>query len=234
MRAGRVLLPPGQRRITGFPRFGIGGRPPVTAPEPAIEITGAGMETFELPLSALADLPRRQVKADFHCVAGWTATGLRWEGVAFADLFDLVIEPRLPAGVTITHVAFGGLDGFRSIDTVEDALQPDVLVAEHLDDVPLDGDHGAPVRLLSPQQYGFVSTKHLCRIELHTTRPRERYHPKRRIQAGLQLVKPHPRARVRFEERHRYLPGRAVRPLYHLLIPLFRRINARSAGRAGR
>ena len=55
--------------------------------------------------------------------------------------------------------------------SIEDALADDVLIAEHLDGRPLDGDHGAPARLVSPDQYGFVSTKHLCSIELHTGVP---------------------------------------------------------------
>ena len=187
-----------------------------------------------LPLSALAELPRGQVTADFHCVAGWTATDLRWEGVAFTDLFELVIEPKLPDGTSITHVVFGGLDGFRSIVMIEDALAPDVLLAEHLNGAPLDSNHGAPVRIVSPQQYGFVSTKHLCHIGLHTAKPRERYHPSRRTQLTLQLLKPHRRARVWHEERHRYLPGRVVRPIYHRLVRLFRLRSAGAGGRAGR
>jgi DMSO/TMAO reductase YedYZ molybdopterin-dependent catalytic subunit len=80
----------------------------------------------------------------------------------------------------------------------------------------LDRDHGAPVRLVSPGQYGFVSTKHLCRIELHAAAPDERYHPSPIVQLGLRMVKPHRRARVRYEERHRYLPGWFVRPVYRL------------------
>ena len=47
-----------------------------------------------------------------------------------------------------------------------------VLIADRLDGRPLDGDHGAPVRLVSPAQYGYISTKHLCRIEVHTREPK--------------------------------------------------------------
>jgi DMSO/TMAO reductase YedYZ molybdopterin-dependent catalytic subunit len=50
----------------------------------------------------------------------------------------------------VTHVAFGGLDGYRSVVTIEDALAEDVLIAERLEGRPLDGDHGAPVRLVRP------------------------------------------------------------------------------------
>ncbi|MGH3481095.1 MAG: molybdopterin-dependent oxidoreductase [Nocardioidaceae bacterium] len=224
-------IPPGQRVTDEFPRFGVPGPAPRVPHDPVIEITGALAEPLIMPVSALAELPRHQMTADLHCVAGWTATDLHWEGVAFSDLFRLVIEPALPAGTSITHAVFGGLDGFRSIVMIQDALAPDVLLAEHLNGEPLTSDHGAPIRLVSPLQYGFVSTKHLCEIGLYTTRPREIYHPRRRIQLGLQLLKPHPRARVWHEERHRYLPGWAVRPIYHRLIRSFRLRSARGGRR---
>ena len=108
------------------------------------------------------DVPRRQLDADFHCVSGWTAVGLRWEGVAFADFYRLRIEPALRPGAVVTHVEFRGLDGFRSVITIEDALDDDVLLADHLDGEPLGTDHGAPLRVVSPAQYGYISTKHLC------------------------------------------------------------------------
>ena len=114
---------------------------------------------------------------------------------------------------------FAGLDGYQSIVSIEDALAADVLIADRLDGRPLDADHGAPVRLVSPGQYGFVSTKHLCRIELHTAEPAPTYHRAPLIQLGLQLVKPHRRARVWQEERHRYLPAWAVRPVYRCIVP---------------
>jgi DMSO/TMAO reductase YedYZ molybdopterin-dependent catalytic subunit len=58
---------------------------------------------------------------------------------------------------------------------IDDALAEDLLIAERLDGRPLDGNHGAPARLVSPHHYGFVSTKHLCRIELRTAEPTGAY-----------------------------------------------------------
>jgi DMSO/TMAO reductase YedYZ molybdopterin-dependent catalytic subunit len=229
-----VTLPPGQRAVEGFPRFGAHfGQPPPDIPdEPEIEIRGPAVSNpLTVPLAHLAGLPRRRLTADFHCVAGWSATGLLWEGVAFEDLHRLVIQPALCPGASVTHVVFRGLDGFRSYVEIEDALAADVLIAEHLDGRPLDGDHGAPVRLVSPSQYGFISVKHLCSIELHTTEPRTRYHPSLLIEAGLQMVKPHRRARVWEEERHRYAPAWVARPVYRQLIGPFRRLAARRSGR---
>lgn len=226
-----ATLPPGQRRINGFPRFGTHfHRPPPAIPtDPVIEIVGAVAKSFALPLAELATLPRRELTADLHCVAGWSATGLHWEGVAFETFYRSVIEPTLKPDVTITHVAFGGLDGYRSIVSIDDALAEDVLIAERLNGRPLDADHGAPVRLASPSQYGFISTKHLCRIELHTGEPSEKYHPSRLVDLGLRVVKPHARARVWEEERHRYLPAWSVRPVYRLLIPPIEFLSTRAS-----
>ncbi|MFE0173818.1 molybdopterin-dependent oxidoreductase [Streptomyces sp. NPDC059002] len=221
-----MTLPPGQHAVDGFPRFGthIHHPPPPVPAEPVIEICGADgalAGAVALSLADLAELPRQEVGADFHCVAGWSATGLRWEGVAFGTLHRLRVEPLLVPDVPISHVVFEGLDGYRSIALLDDALADDVLIADRLDGRPLDSDHGAPVRLVSPGQYGFISTKHLCRIEFHTSEPpaTDRWSP----------IAAHRRARVWQEERHRRLPGRVVRPVYRALIGPIRALSARGS-----
>jgi len=105
------------------------------------------------------------------CVAGWSATNLRWEGVAFETFYRMIIEPSVSPDASITHLVFCGLDGYRSVVSIKDALAQDLLIGERLNGALLDADHGAPVRLVSPNQYGYVSIKHLSRIELHTAEP---------------------------------------------------------------
>ena len=219
-----MRLPPGQRAVEGFPRFGTHlHRPPPAVPaEPTIELRGAVSEHRAVPLADLASLPRRELTADFHCVAGWSALNLRWEGVPFGTFYRAIVAPSIRATETITHVVFGGLDGYEWTGLIEDAMAADVLIADRLNGRPLDADHGAPARLISPGQYGHVSVKHLCRIELLTAEPPDHYGALPHLaEVALRsaLIKPHRRARVWNEERHRYLPGRAVRPAYQLLIP---------------
>ncbi len=218
-------LPPGQRRVDGFPRFGSHlSRPaPAVPADPVVALRGALTEGVDLPLAALSTLPRREITADFHCVAGWSATDLRWEGVAFATLYRAVVEPALRPGASVTHVVCRGLDGWEAVLTIEDALADDVLLAENLDGRPLDGDHGAPVRLVSPRQYGYISVKHLSRVEVLTAAPRSTEGP---------LLRSHPRGRVWEEERHGLLPGRVVRPFYRTLIGPIRFLSARGARHA--
>jgi DMSO/TMAO reductase YedYZ molybdopterin-dependent catalytic subunit len=224
-----VTLPPGQRPIDGFPRFGTHlARPAPAVPiDPVIEISGAVAKSFALALAELATLPHRELTADFHCVAGWSATNLRWEGVAFETFYRMIIEPSVQPGTSVTHILFGGLDGYRSVVAIDDALAEDLLIAERLDGRPLDGNHGAPARLVSPHQYGFVSTKHLCRIELRTAEPTGAY-----ASPAMRLLKPHPQARVWEEERHRYLPAWSVRPIYRLLIPPIASLSAHGSRRS--
>jgi DMSO/TMAO reductase YedYZ molybdopterin-dependent catalytic subunit len=221
-------LPPGQRRIDWFPRFGThADRPPPRVPaDPLVEIGGVVSEPLAVPVGDLADLPRRRLDADFHCVSGWTAADLHWEGVSFADFYRLRIEPSLPPRAVITHVTFRGRDGFSSVVTIEDALDPDVLLADHLDGEPLGGDHGAPLRLVSPAQYGYMSTKHLQRIDVHTTAPTG---GPRSFVLDV-LLHSHPRARVWEEERHGRLPGVVVRPFYRAIARMMLRRRRPSGG----
>jgi DMSO/TMAO reductase YedYZ molybdopterin-dependent catalytic subunit len=233
----RPKLPPGQRAVDGFPRFGTHlHRPAPTVPaDPSIEVTGAVVERTTVPVADLAELPRTELLADFHCVSGWSATDLHWEGVSFADFYARVIRPALTPEDTVTHLVFEGLDGYRSVVTIEDALAEQVLVADRLNGRPLSSDHGAPVRLVSPHQYGFVSTKHLCRIEVHTAEPQENYgHPAPLAKLFLRgpLFQRHPRSRVWKEERHAILPGRALRRLYRPLIRPIAFLSARGGENA--
>jgi DMSO/TMAO reductase YedYZ molybdopterin-dependent catalytic subunit len=188
-----------------------------------IRIDGDAVESpTSIPVSDLAQLPRREISADFHCVAGWSATDLRWAGVPFADFYREVIQPALRSDVAVKYVVAEGLDHYRSIVLLDDALGDDVMIADELNGSRLGSDHGAPARFVSPSQYGFVNTKHLCRIELYTHRPRVPFHDNARIQLGLLLLQPHQRARVWQEERHRYIPARMLRALYWRLVPLFK------------
>ncbi len=148
--------------------------------------------------------------------------------MAFADFYRLRIEPMLRPGAVVTHVEFRGLDGFRSVVMIEDALDDDVLLADHLDGEPLSNDHGAPLRVVSPAQYGYISTKHLCRIDVHTAAPTG---GPRSFVLDV-LLHSHPRARVWKEERHGTLPGRVVRPFYRAVVMvMLRRSNSHVGAR---
>ncbi len=217
-RGGRGL-PPGQRLSRTFPRFGVhlSSPPPPVPAAAALDVRGAGAAAFTVPVADLRDMPRRTLVADFHCVAGWSVKGLTWEGVPFRTFWEDHVLPRAQPELPTTHLVFAGLDRYSTTLLLEDALSDDVLLADRLDGAPLPPAHGAPVRLVSPGQYGHMNVKHLCRIELHATEP-----PRGRFETavnvlGLSLIAGHPRARVAHQERHRRLPGGPVGLLYRVV-----------------
>lgn len=202
-------LPPGQRRLSVFPRFGDDpGRPPPVVPErPEIQIVLGEEVIAVLGADSIGEQQFEQ-RADFHCVTTWSVTGLRWEGAQFQAVWQrLVAADRKTSDARFLKVC--GLDHYAAVLTVEDALGGEVMIADRLDGQPLDARHGAPFRLVSPGQYGYKNVKHLSRIELHHDRPRS--------QLG---AKEHLRARVAYEERHSLRSGRVLRWPYRLVVPM--------------
>jgi DMSO/TMAO reductase YedYZ molybdopterin-dependent catalytic subunit len=127
-------------------------------------------------------------------------------------VYRTLIEPALPPGTAVTHVVCCGFDGWRSVVSIDDVLADAVLIAEHLDGRPLDSDHGAPARLVSPQADTASSAPSTFAASRST-------HPSREVafavgQLPMRLLSPHPRARVWKEERHRHLPPWSVRRVY--------------------
>lgn len=207
-------LPPGQRAIDFFPRFGRRtDQPPPTVGEcPTVIIGGALDPPIEVTVEEVVGQERRKVSADFHCVAGWSVTGLRWEGIPFAEMYRRVIAPCIDPTTTITHVDVRGLDGEHFVAGLADLLVDNVLLADRLDGQALDGDHGAPLRLVSPAQYGYANIKHVCRIDVLAGAPTTGEEP-----LLDRMLASHPRARVWEEERHGSLPGWLIRPVYRMI-----------------
>lgn len=209
------VLPPGQRAVLGFPRFGAHlHRPPPPVPDrPVLLVRGEVDEPFSVDLAALAVLATADQTSDLHCVSGWSAVGLRWSGIGFAAFYDAVVAPRLRPDMQITHLLLTGHDGYRVRIALEDLREPDVLLATGLDGGPLPPAHGAPLRLVCPSRYGFMSVKHLRAVA-----PCSGPLPARSTTVAGGLVHGHPRARVWAEERHPHLPAAVVRRFYRLFV----------------
>jgi DMSO/TMAO reductase YedYZ molybdopterin-dependent catalytic subunit len=199
----RPRLPAGQTaaplRRFGLPMFAA-VRPNIPA-RPTVTVTGAVRHPTQLEVADLLTAGDRVDRvADLHCVTAWTATGLHWSGVRFADVHQRLasLVDLHPAAAWVT---FSGLDGYRSCLRLDDALG--ALLVDRLEDGPLPADHGAPLRLVAPAHYGYKSVKHLYAIEY-----RRSYDP------GSAGWLAHRRGRVAHEERSRLLPGRVWRQVW--------------------
>ena len=206
-------LPKGQRAIVDFPRFGLGQfqyRFPDRIECVAFEVRG-DVENPLLVEARFLELPRTKQVSDLHCVTTWSKCGLEWSGVRFRDFYEQLVVPEVRPEPDVRLVVFWGQDGNRASLPLEDMLADDVLLADTLDGEPLSIAHGAPVRLVAPNHYGYKNIKHLRAIEFWRDARNYRYPAPSFLD--------HPRARVDHEERAVGLPNWLMRPIYRLIIP---------------
>jgi DMSO/TMAO reductase YedYZ molybdopterin-dependent catalytic subunit len=123
-----------------------------------------GLVEQELVLShrELLALPRVTQVSDFHCVTGWTVKNVRWTGVRITDIFAKVKPTPQANGLQFVSAEEPYLDYL----TMEQALLHDVMLAYAMDGKPLAREHGAPLRLVIPEMYGYKNVKWLNQINL--------------------------------------------------------------------
>jgi DMSO/TMAO reductase YedYZ molybdopterin-dependent catalytic subunit len=105
-------------------------------------------------------LPQFEDVSDFHCVTTWSKFDVRWGGVAFFTLADIV-RPKPEA----RNVLFTSSDDYTTNVRIEDVMDDDVLIATKYDGQPLPIEHGGPARMVIPKLYGWKSAKFVCAIE---------------------------------------------------------------------
>lgn len=206
-------LPPGQREISHFPRFGLwkyAYRFRKKFDPLEIMISGDVQHSITINTEDLNSLPRVEQKSDFHCVTTWTKTGLLWSGFRFNDFYDVLVQAKVNPSKEAKLVVIRGQDGFRASLPLDDLRCKDVLLADMLDGIPLSAEHGAPLRLIAPAHYGYKSVKHLQGIEF--------WEEDSKFRPPAFGFMDHPRARVIFEERGRGISGWLLRILYRPLV----------------
>lgn len=137
---------------------------PVPTVDPAaytLTVQGAVDQPRTFTLDDLRALPSASQISDFRCVEGWGVDNVRWQGVRFSSIVDLV-SPKSDAGF-VTLYSEGGV--YADSLTVAQATLPDVLLAYDMDEKPLTRDHGYPLRLVMPRMYGYKGPKWVNRIE---------------------------------------------------------------------
>ena len=134
---------------------------PGDAPDPAtwrLRIDGLVGAPLDLDLGELAAMPQRLMVDDFSCLEGWTVPGLRWRGVAVADLLDRAAALPEASWVQISA------DDFSLPLPLEQARG--ALLALEVNGEPLPAEHGGPARLVVPGGECFTSIKWAERIEV--------------------------------------------------------------------
>jgi DMSO/TMAO reductase YedYZ molybdopterin-dependent catalytic subunit len=159
-------LPPGQKPIKHLLRWGrdhpaIGGYvPKIDLSKWVLTIDGEVEKPIGLSWSDLQKLPTIESVSDFHCVEGWSVLGLRWQGIHFMHIVNMV-EPK----ATSKFVSFKCADGYSTSLSLEELRGDDILLAYKLDGEFLEEGIGAPLRLIVPEKYAYKSVMWITRIE---------------------------------------------------------------------
>lgn len=127
-----------------------------------LSVTGLVDRPQQYSLTDLAALPQTAMVRDFQCVTGWRVPKVPWSGVRLWDMLTL-------AGVQSSAKAlrFVSFDGtYTESLTLEQAQNPDMLVATQMLNGPVSHDHGGPVRLYAAPMYGYKSIKWLSEIQV--------------------------------------------------------------------
>jgi DMSO/TMAO reductase YedYZ molybdopterin-dependent catalytic subunit len=149
--------------VGGWRIYTVSGTMPVFDPETwRLQIGGLIRKPISLDYRQLLNLPRSEQVSTFHCVTGWTIKNVRWGGVRLADLFSLA-HP-MPNAHAVRFVSME--NPYQDSLTLDQARLADVMLAYEMDGKPLSRPHGAPVRLVIPDMYGYKSVKWVTQIVL--------------------------------------------------------------------
>ena len=131
--------------------------------EPAtwrLHIEGLVQNPQTLTYDDLRSLPRVEQVSTFHCVTGWSVENVHWAGVRFRDLMGAA---RPYASATVYTFVSAEVPYVDTL-TVQQAGLNDAMLAYEMDGKPLAREHGAPVRVVIPEMYGYKNVKWVERI----------------------------------------------------------------------
>jgi DMSO/TMAO reductase YedYZ molybdopterin-dependent catalytic subunit len=153
------ILPTGGWRI-----YTISGHMPAFDPATwRLKIGGHVEKPLSLTYEELRALPRVDQVSDFHCVTGWSVNNVRWAGVRLHD----VLAAAKPDYFSAHALEFVSMEvPYIDFLTLKQASMHDVMLAYEMDGKPLAREHGAPVRLVIPEMYGYKNVKWLEGINL--------------------------------------------------------------------
>ena len=163
---------------------------PLLGPSHVLTVGGAVKQSFAVSMAELSAMPQQELLVTMECAGNWrlamdpvpegepwrygAVSTTRWRGVPLRVLLEQAGVKPEAVELLATGADHGPRDDVAGEVTfarslpVSVALSDDVLLATHMDGVPLTAAHGAPVRLVVPGWYGMASVKWLVSLELIT------------------------------------------------------------------
>jgi DMSO/TMAO reductase YedYZ molybdopterin-dependent catalytic subunit len=127
-----------------------------------LKIEGLVEKPLALSFSEIQALPRKTQVRHFICVEGWGLDNQKWEGVHLKEIFSAVrISPKAKY---VTFHATGG--EYKDSLSLQEALEPDTMLAYKVNDKNLPPENGFPLRLIIPRMYAYKGVKWVERTVL--------------------------------------------------------------------
>jgi DMSO/TMAO reductase YedYZ molybdopterin-dependent catalytic subunit len=161
------------------------GQPTIDVASWRLDVEGLVKQSMSLSLDQIKARPRQEVTFTIEC-SGNTGLPFFWGGIGNATWAGTPLAPLLQeAGILDAgkDVVFFGSDigkqKVRDMEisqpmarslSIEEAMNPNAILAYEMNGAPLDQGHGAPLRLIVPGWYGVANVKWLDRIEVIDTR----------------------------------------------------------------
>jgi DMSO/TMAO reductase YedYZ molybdopterin-dependent catalytic subunit len=127
-----------------------------------LRVGGHVRKPVSLSYRQLLALPKAEQMSIFHCVTGWSVKDVHWGGVRLRDV--LARASPLPSAHALEFVS--AERPYVDSLTLEQSSLRDVMLAYEMDGRPLSRAHGAPLRLVIPEMYGYKNVKWLAGINL--------------------------------------------------------------------
>ena len=125
-----------------------------------LRIEGSVDKPIAFSFSEIQALPKKTQVRNFICVEGWGLDSQKWEGVHLKEIFSKVkISPKAKY---VTFHATGGK--YWDSLSIEEALEPDTMLAYKVNDKNLLPENGFPLRLIIPRMYAYKGVKWVERI----------------------------------------------------------------------
>ena len=147
-------------RVKEFPIRSIEDTQHVDLQTWRLKIEGLVEKPITLRFDEIQTLPKKIQVKNFICVEGWGLDDQKWKGVHLKEIFSKVkISPKAKY---VSFYATGGK--YKDSLSIQEALEPDTILAYKLNGKNLTPENGFPLRLIIPRMYAYKGVKWVDRI----------------------------------------------------------------------
>ncbi len=153
-------LPPGQHETKRFPVLQKGKIVHINREDYQLKVEGEIENPLILTLVDLKKVEDIEIVEDIHCVTSWSKFDTRWGGISFKKLLT-IIKPNSLAKFVEFHCAD---ENFTTTVPIELLSESSSILAITYEGLPIDDEHGGPVRVVIPKLYFYKSAKWVEKI----------------------------------------------------------------------